>query len=88
MFDTVNFTCPECYSNIPVQSKAGKCLLADIDALNTPVEIAATLVGRTITCEKCTKVFEVRAPLLLRRTPLELRLAGAGAVDDGYDNAW
>ena len=89
MFDTVNFVCPECHSGIPVQTKVGKCVLANIDALHTPIEIAASLAGREITCEECKTEFIVHGMLLPRRTPLELKkVSDIDETDDGYGDGW
>jgi transcription elongation factor Elf1 len=59
LFDTVNFTCPDCGSNVEVQSKAGQCCLADISESEVPKTIAEDINGKIVACNECEKVFTV-----------------------------
>ena len=59
LFDTVNFWCPQCRAKIEVQSKAGSCLLAEIDERQVPLDIAADIEGEEAWCKDCDGPFEV-----------------------------
>lgn len=50
MFDSVYLKCPECGSQVELQSKAGECLLINYSRDNVPLNIAEDLDGRIVTC--------------------------------------
>lgn len=59
MYDIVSFTCPRCDSKIEEQTKAGDCILADIDADEVPIVIAKSIEGNLVRCEKCDGLWTI-----------------------------
>ncbi len=55
MYDTVHFRCPRCDNIIAEQTKAGDCVLRDIDSDEVPAEIAVTMIGDEVECDNCHK---------------------------------
>ena len=64
MYDTVNFSCPKCETDIEVQSKAGDCNLEDFSFREVPPEIAKDIDGEEVRCKKCDSLWAV-----IRRDP-------------------
>jgi hypothetical protein len=59
MFDEVVFKCPTCLSEVRVQSKAGSCTLAEIDANEVPTSIAGDIIGASAYCRECERSWTV-----------------------------
>jgi hypothetical protein len=60
MYDSVTFNCPSgCPDRLEVQSKAGPCLLGEIDQSEVPREIAEDVVGDTVRCDTCDLLWRV-----------------------------
>lgn len=65
MFDSVTFNCPRCRKAVEVQSKAGKCELAEHTSDAVPLAIAANIAGSHVWCEPCNErwtVVSINAP--------------------------
>ena len=86
MFDTVWFDCPKCgQRTVDAQSKAGECVLADIDGSAVPLAIAADIEGQTVYCRDrwvsypevkltgCGASFTVCSLLQVKSLPMFLR---------------
>lgn len=61
MYDTVNFTCPECTGPIEIQSKArdwADC--SHFDESEVPLEIAAGLEKQAVLCDNCQVYLRVK----------------------------
>ena len=61
-FDEVFFSCPDCGSQLSVQSKAGECNMACYNADSVPMEIAADVDGQTDWCPNCDKTVRISNP--------------------------
>ena len=74
-FDTVNFDCPECGSEISLQSKGGKCELREykVGIGRISASTLAYLHGDKVTCDKCQSSFvvKVKAKAKLKRIEVE-----------------
>jgi len=57
MFDTVHVQCPICKINVPIQSKAGECILGDYFLYDAPPKILLDLDKETQTCSKGHKFY-------------------------------
>lgn len=64
MYDEVRVRCL-CGGYATFQSKAGECILAMYDVDEVPAAIAADLNGEVSECERCSKVCEFSAHVLV-----------------------
>ena len=53
MFDTVWVACPHCAELVGFQTKAGECVLADLDLKTTPDNIIRDAARYDSRCESC-----------------------------------
>ena len=60
MFDSVYVQCPNCKSELEVQSKAGECTLRGYSEY-VPTAIAVDLKERRKSCSNCGCVFTIKA---------------------------
>jgi len=58
-FDVVWYDCPKCGKHIDYQTKAGECLLRDIQADRVPLDIASGIQGELIYCTNCNRQWEI-----------------------------
>jgi transcription elongation factor Elf1 len=59
LYDTVIFDCPNCGSQVEVQTKVGLCELIKIPCLEVPKSAAQDINGKIVACNECEKVFTV-----------------------------
>lgn len=79
-YDTVNFRCPKCGTALTTQSKAGRCNLAEFQAIAVPPVIAADLEGEKLFCE-CGAEFTIGSRVPRR---VELYLEENPECDDDF----
>lgn len=73
MFDSVNFTCPECGGKVEVQSKAGNCDLEEHPPECVPMAIAADIEGECGICYDCGESFRVYSLMPLKGVPMGIK---------------
>jgi len=59
MFDTLVIDCPECYEQVEIQSKAGRCCMDTYNIYTVPDEILLSLRDKHIVCEKCGHIVTI-----------------------------
>ena len=59
MYDEVKFKCPSCSKVLEFQTKSGHCNLDTFPSYRVPVEVAAGLIGESISCFKCGKDYKM-----------------------------
>jgi uncharacterized protein YbaR (Trm112 family) len=79
-YDTVNFHCPKCKSELKTHSKVGRCNLADFYAIAVPPAIAADLEGEKLFCQ-CGAEYVIRSRVPRR---VELYLDENLECDDDF----
>jgi len=62
MFDTVVAWCPKCGAHNEIQSKAGDCELNVYSLSGVPVDIAKSLDGIEVNCQRCAHVYTIVYP--------------------------
>ena len=93
MFDTLHFNCPDCGRHIEEQTKAGECMLLDIPADAVPLEVAGSVEGDVVYCEKCRKRWcialdnGIKKTVPMKLAPVRMCVCGHAfhrhVVDDG-----
>lgn len=60
MFDSVWVECPSCETENEIQTKAGKCVLAEYRVKDAPPWILAAISHKDVKCSACGKVYSLK----------------------------
>jgi hypothetical protein len=72
MFDSVLGPCPNCGNLLEFQSKAGDCELHKYPFDAVPPEIAKSLAGDFIMCDKCRHEYALTPRVTIHSVPMVL----------------
>ncbi len=72
LFDSVYFLCPECKTELEVQSKVGECALISYHPSSVPAAIADDIRGEIVWCPQCRSSWTVRTKVVPGLEEMEL----------------
>lgn len=75
MYDAVWFRCPDCGGGVEFQSKAGKCVLAEFDSDQVPVDIARSVEGDIRSCHECGRAWRAEISVPIKSVAMRIVVA-------------